>query len=118
VSIVPYFSAEAREAAERQMQAFIKSVPVRRDLGWLREFFTFVLLQSVTYFLLVVNFRAVAQARFFWTLVSDTTIAALNFWMIQKVAGAKSRAARAGYIVGGAAGSMLGLVVTKILYGG
>jgi lipoprotein signal peptidase len=82
-----------------------------------KEFLKFVLAQCLNYFLLVMNYRAVAQARFFWTLVTDTVIAAVSYWMIQKVSAAKSRAARAGYIAGGALGSMIGLAVSKLLYG-
>ena len=83
----------------------------------MKTFFLFFLMQSVLYFLVTVNFRAIAQARYGWTILSDTAISAAQFFIISKVgSSAESLVALIGFVCGGAAGSSLGIFLSKKLF--
>jgi hypothetical protein len=82
----------------------------------MKTFFIFFLLQFMLYLLVTVNFRAIAQARYGWTILTDTLISAAQFWIIRKVGGsAESLIALGGFVCGGAIGSSAGIYLsTKI----
>jgi len=67
--------------------------------------------------MLTINFRAVAQANYLFTGISDFIISIVSFFIMKKVAEAKSKSAMFGYALGGACGSLIAIFVTKIIYG-
>lgn len=81
-------------------------------------FLKFFLIQCLNYGILCWNFRAVAQARYVHIGLSDLCCAAISFTLIKRVAQTDSRAAMAGYIVGGAVGSVVSVWITKTVWGG
>jgi hypothetical protein len=83
----------------------------------LRTFAFFFVVQWLAYGLITWNWRMIAQARYGSIFFSDLLYAAVNFALIQKVAKAESRAAWAGYVLGGAVGSVLSTWLTKQVYG-
>ena len=83
----------------------------------MKELGKFFVLQFIYYFVITWNFRVIAQAHYFSIAVSDMCTAAVNFTLIRKIASADSRMARTGYILGGAAGSLLATFITQKLYG-
>lgn len=85
--------------------------------AWLQEFRLFFVVQFVSYAFITWNFRAIAQAQYVHVLFSDLVIAALNFKLIKKIAEAHSNVALAGYTIGGAAGSLASVWVTKQVLG-
>ena len=83
----------------------------------MRTFGLFFLLQFLLYLLLTLNFRAIAQARYGWTILTDMLISAAQFWIIRKVGtSAESVVAWSGFVCGGAAGSALGIYLSKIVF--
>lgn len=82
-----------------------------------RQFLFFFAVQFLNYAMLCWNYRSVAQARFGNIFVSDLACAAISFTLIKKVANTDSRAAMAGYILGGAFGSVVSVWITKMVYG-
>ncbi len=58
-----------------------------------------------------------AQARFVHIFASDMIAAFLGFTLIKRVAETKSRASLAGYVLGGACGSVLSAYVTTLVFG-
>jgi len=48
-------------------------------------FARFFAMQYLLYFLLTMNYRAVAQARYGWTILTEMLISAAQFWIIRKV---------------------------------
>ena len=76
-------------------------------------FATFFLLIAVQYALLAMNTRFVARGSYVATAVSDGIVAAFGFAIIQKVANADTFEAQAGYVLGGMAGGILGIWLTK-----
>jgi hypothetical protein len=83
----------------------------------MREFLTMFGVQCLSYFLVTVNYRAIAQANYPWTAISDLTYAGAQFILIKKVAESKSKTAWLGYTLGGVVGSFGAIWLTKILLG-
>jgi len=81
-------------------------------------FLLFFGLQFLLYFLVTVNFRAIADARYGWTILTDALISASQFWIIRKVGtSADSTVAWTGFVCGGAVGSTIGIWLSKRLFG-
>lgn len=75
-------------------------------------------IQLISYTLLVINFRAVAQADYFWSALTDFTIASFSFFVIKKIAKSDdSIHLWLGYALGGLAGSVLGIWVSLFIHG-
>ena len=66
-------------------------------------------MMAVSYFILVLNTRAIAEGSRVGVALTDITIASVNFFVVQRVAGAASRSEFVAYVVGGLVGSLLAL---------
>jgi hypothetical protein len=76
------------------------------------------IIQLVNYSLLVINFRAVAQANYFWSAITDFTIASFSFFVIKKIAKSDdSFHLWLGYALGGLAGSITGIWISLLIHG-
>ena len=84
----------------------------------MKELVQFFGLQFVYYFVATWNFRVIAQAHYASILVSDVCMAAVSFTLIRRISKSESTPARAGFVLGGASGSLLAAWVTKMVYGG
>lgn len=85
----------------------------------MKQFLLFFGTQALAYFLIVANTRAFTHDNYLATLVTDGLICAESFIMGKlMIESAKSRsaAAGAGMILGGMAGSVLSIWVTKRWY--
>jgi hypothetical protein len=80
-----------------------------------KEFWTFFGIQFFQYFLITVNYRAIAEGLLAWTFASDLAVGANSFFLIKKVAEAKGTTALFGYLSGGAFGSIFAIAATKWL---
>lgn len=83
----------------------------------MRSFLFFFCAQACSYGFLTWNYRSIAQARYANIFVSDMFCAAVGYALIKHVAGNKSKAGYAGYVLGGACGSILSAWVTKMAFG-
>jgi hypothetical protein len=83
----------------------------------LKIFFLFFFVQLVFYFIFTINMRAIAQANYGATIVSDLLIAAITFKVIKKIGEATTNWAYAGYVAGGAFGSVIAIYLTKLIWG-
>lgn len=72
--------------------------------------------QFVNYALLCWNYRSVAQARYAHVFASDLFCAAVSFWLIRRVVRSGSRWEAAGYVAGGAVGSVASVWVTRTIW--
>jgi hypothetical protein len=76
------------------------------------------IIQLVNYSLLVINFRAVAQANYFWSAITDFTVASFSFFVIKKIAKSDdSFHLWLGYSLGGLAGSIVGIWISLMIHG-
>lgn len=79
---------------------------------WKDSFILFII-QLVNYALLVINFRAVAQANYLWSALTDFTIASFSFFVIKKIAKSEdSFHLWLGYAMGGLVGSVVGIWIS------
>ncbi len=84
-----------------------------------RAFLVLFLVQLVSYTLLCINYRAVAQAHYVHSAASDFAIASLNFFVIKRIAqGTDNLYQWAGYALGSVAGSFAGIWLSKEWLGG
>lgn len=74
--------------------------------------------QILSYSLLCINYRAVAQAEYFQAAISDFTIATLGYLVIKKLANSDNSFHQwLGYSLGGVVGSIVGIWISKMLLG-
>lgn len=77
--------------------------------------------EFVSFFLIVINTRAYTKGLYAWTFLTDAFFITQNFyvakWMVEAKE-ARGTAAYLGFLLGGTAGSLLGILLTKHLYGG
>jgi len=75
-------------------------------------------IQLVSYTLLVVNYRAVAHANYFWSAITDFAIASFSFFIIKKIAKSDdSLHLWFGYAMGGLVGSIFGIWLSVLIHG-
>lgn len=86
-------------------------------MGLVLTFLFFFGAQALNYAVVTWNYRAVAQARYRHLFASDLVCAGIGFLLIKQVARTDSAAALAGYVLGGACGSVTATWVTKRLWG-
>lgn len=79
----------------------------------MRIFLIFFAMQVVQYALITMNYRAVAKGKYLATAVTDLIHATIAFTLIKRIATSDSMVAQFGYVVGGVAGAMLGLYLTR-----
>ena len=89
-------------------------LPTRSDL---RVFGVMAGTQLVLYFIFSVNARALAQARVCWTFGSDLLFGYVQYNMLKRVAKNEDSWGTAGYVLGGAFGSVFAIYLTRWLFG-
>lgn len=77
----------------------------------------FFLLQFVQFFLVVANTRAYTQGNYTWTALTDLLFSVIQFTILKKVAASKKESDVLWYALGGVAGSLTSIYVTKLIYG-
>lgn len=83
-----------------------------------KDMFILFIAQVINYGLLVVNFRAVAQASYFWSGLSDFVLASFSFFIIKKIAKSEdSWHLWLGYALGGLVGSLIGIWISLQIHG-
>lgn len=82
----------------------------------IKEFLIMFGIQVTSYSLLCINFRAVAQAHYFWASLSDFAIATLSYFVIKRIATSDNTFHQwLGYALGGVIGSILGIWLSKLI---
>ena len=75
-------------------------------------------IQTLSYGLLVINYRAVAQAHYIWSALSDFAIATLGYFVLKHLASSDSTLHQwLGYALGGVVGSLFGIWLSKVMLG-
>lgn len=83
----------------------------------IKSFFLLAACQLLSYFVFSVNARALAQGRIWWTFFTDLVYALISYTIIRKVSRNESPMGQLGYVMGGAWGSVLAILLTKKLFG-
>jgi len=83
-----------------------------------KEFLLMFAIQVVSYSLICINYRAVAQAHYTWSALSDFVFASLSYFVIKRIAHSDNTFHQwLGYALGGVAGSILGIYLSTVLLG-
>lgn len=80
----------------------------------LRDFLTFFVMQGAQFLVIVVNNRAMNHLQYTATAASDALFCFMSWTIWKKIAEAEGGWAKAGYVAGGTAGSLLGMWLTRI----
>ena len=74
-------------------------------------------IQILSYSLLCINFRAVAQTQYHLAALTDFTLASMSFFIIRKIARSDDALHQwIGYVLGSVAGSYLGIYISTLLH--
>lgn len=84
----------------------------------IKEFGLMFITQVVSYGILCINYRAVAQAHYFWAAISDFAIATLGYFVLKHLASSDSTLHQwLGYALGGVVGSLFGIWLSTVILG-
>ena len=79
----------------------------------MKKFLGAAAIQFVSYFILVVNFRAIAHDQVLWAMVTDAAAAAMSFTIISRIAKDDSRWVLTGMMTGGSLAAAAGMWWTR-----
>jgi hypothetical protein len=82
-----------------------------------KEAFLLFFIQIISYGLLCVNYRAVAQTQYNIAAITDFMLASLSFFIIRKIARSEDALHQwIGYVLGSVAGSYLGIYISTLIH--
>jgi len=70
------------------------------------------MLNFMSYFIITINFRAVAEANYLWTFITDIILACLGFTVLKHIQEANSKFEMICYAIGGAIGAQIAIFTT------
>jgi len=74
--------------------------------------------QMLSFAIISVNFRAIAQANYFWSILSDIIVASLSYFVVRRIAKSKDSILQwIGFTLGSAIGTCIGIFVSLLLLG-
>jgi hypothetical protein len=74
-------------------------------------------LNMLSYFILTADIRSVSQGNIPWAIVVNLSVALLGFSLFKKLQQATSMLDRVFFAVGGTIGTVVGILVTKAVFG-
>ena len=84
----------------------------------IRDSFVLFFAQMLSFAVISINTRAIAQADYFWSVLTDLIVATLSYFVVRKIAKSPNSAYRwAGFAIGSAIGTIIGIWVSKIILG-
>ena len=87
------------------------------DKQKLKEMAILFFIQILSYSLLCINFRAVAQTQYHTAAITDFALASMSFFVIRKIARSEDFFHQwTGYVLGSVAGSYLGIYISSLIH--
>lgn len=84
----------------------------------LKEFFILFFIQLISFGIICINLRAVADGKYMLSATTDFIISAMNFFVIKKISDSGDTLHKwIGYTTGSVAGSFVGIFVSKLIMG-
>lgn len=97
----------------RALHYILDVIAALRDPASRRTAGVLAILNFISFLLVTVNFRAVAQGRYLLTFVTDITLCLLGFTIFKRLQAAeKNRAQALAYAIAGAVAAQLGIFLT------
>ena len=87
----------------------------RKDI---KDTFILFFAQMLSFAIITINYRAVAQANYLLSVLSDVVVAGLSYFVVRKIAKSKDSIAQwIGFTIGSASGTAIGIFVSIIILG-
>lgn len=78
-----------------------------------KAFASFAVVQFIAFLVLVTNLRAVSTLQYWQAAVTEMLYLGIQWTVLKRIASSESRWAQAGYMVGGAAGTLASMWLTR-----
>ena len=87
----------------------------RKDI---QDAFILFAAQMLSFAVISINYRAVAQASYIWSVLTDIVIASLSYFVVRRIAKSENSVCQwAGFAIGSAIGTIIGIWLSKIILG-
>lgn len=87
----------------------------RKDI---KDSFILFFAQMLSFAIITINYRAVAQANYLLSVLSDVVVAGLSYFVVRKIAKSKDSIAQwIGFTIGSATGTAIGIFTSIIILG-
>ena len=102
------------------VQVFVKNtMPMteirRKDI---QDALILFLAQMTSFAVISINYRAVAQASYVWSVLTDIVIASLSYFVVRRIAKSKDSVCQwFGFTIGSAIGTIIGIFISLLILG-
>ena len=87
----------------------------RKDI---KDSFFLFFAQMLSFAIITINYRAVAQASYIWSILTDLVVAGLSYFVVRKILKTKDSVGQwAGFTIGSAIGTAIGIFISQIILG-
>ena len=87
----------------------------RKDI---QDAFILFFAQMLSFAIITINYRAVAQASYLWSALTDVVVAGLSYFVVRRIAKSKdSKLQWFGFTIGSAIGTCIGIFISLLLLG-
>jgi positive regulator of sigma E activity len=74
--------------------------------------------QMLSFAIITINYRAVAQASYLWSALTDILVAGLSYFVIRRIAKSKDSVCQwFGFTIGSAIGTIIGIYISLLILG-
>jgi hypothetical protein len=87
-------------------------------LSNIKEGFVLFAAQMLSFAIISINYRAIAQASYVWSILTDVIVAALSYFVIKRIIKSNNGVLQwLGFTIGSAIGTAIGIFISKLLLG-
>ncbi len=84
----------------------------------IKDCFFLFFAQMLSFAIITINYRAVAQASYVWSVLTDLIVGGLSYFVVKKIAKSKeSKAQWIGFAIGSGVGTAIGIWISKVILG-
>ena len=87
----------------------------RKDI---KDSFILFFAQMLSFAIITINYRAISQANYLWSILSDVIVAGLSYFVVRRIAKSKNSTRQwFGFTSGSAIGTAIGIFISKFILG-
>ena len=87
----------------------------RKDI---KDSFILFFAQMLSFAIITINYRAISQANYLWSILSDVIVAGLSYFVVRRIAKSKDSICQwLGFTLGSAIGTAIGIFISKFILG-
>jgi len=84
----------------------------------IKDAFILFFAQMISFAIITINYRAVAQASYVWSALTDVVVAGLSYFVVRKIAKSKDSVCQwVGFTLGSAIGTLIGIFASLHILG-